>query len=134
MTTSPEATREGLAILARGESLTRPQAQAIFDDIMAGRCDPAQIGALLMGLFYAGYGIASIFLVPFGRRMGPRKSLVVIILLLAIVASLGSGLFYLARDDRNSPRVLKALKIRVALSVILIAFLVVSYLAGWITP
>jgi hypothetical protein len=57
--------------------------------------------------------------------------LVVIVLLLAIVASLGSGLFYLARDDKNSPRVLKALKIRVALSAILILFLLLSYYMGW---
>ncbi len=60
--------------------------------------------------------------------------IVVIVLLLAIVASLGSGLFYLARDDRNSPRLLKALKIRVALSVVLVTFLVASYLLGWIEP
>jgi hypothetical protein len=58
--------------------------------------------------------------------------LVVIVLLLAIVASLGSGLFYLSKDDQNSPRVLKALKIRVALSAILIIFLIVSYYMGWI--
>lgn len=57
--------------------------------------------------------------------------LVVIVLLLAIVASLGSGLFYLAKDDQNSPRVLKALKIRVALSAVLILFLVLSYYLGW---
>jgi len=53
------------------------------------------------------------------------------VLLLAIVVSLGSGLFYLARDDQNSPRVLKALKIRVALSAILILFLLLSYYMGW---
>jgi hypothetical protein len=58
--------------------------------------------------------------------------LVVVVLLLAIVASLGSGLFYLARDDQNSPRVLKALKIRVALSALLILFLLLSYYMGWI--
>jgi hypothetical protein len=57
--------------------------------------------------------------------------LVVIALLLAIVASLASGLFYLARDDQNSLRVLKALKIRVALSAILILFLLLSYYMGW---
>ncbi|MGI9222485.1 MAG: twin transmembrane helix small protein [Woeseiaceae bacterium] len=57
--------------------------------------------------------------------------LVVIVLLLAIVASLGSSLFYLAKDDQNSPRVLKALKIRVALSAVLIVFLVASYYLGW---
>ena len=57
--------------------------------------------------------------------------LLVIVLLLAIVASLGSGLFYLAKDDQNSPRVLKALKIRVALSALLILFLLLSYYMGW---
>lgn len=55
----------------------------------------------------------------------------VIVMLIAIVASLGSGLFFLARDDRGSPRVLQALKIRVTLSAILILTLVVSYFAGW---
>jgi len=60
--------------------------------------------------------------------------LVVIILLLAIVASLGSGLYYLAKDDRGSPRVLRALKIRVALSATLITFLLLAYYMGWIRP
>jgi len=59
--------------------------------------------------------------------------LVVIVLLLAIVASLGSGLFYLSKDDQNSPRVLKALKIRVALSATLVIFLIASYYMGWIS-
>lgn len=58
--------------------------------------------------------------------------LVVIILLLAIIASLGSGLYFLARDDQNSPRLLNALKIRVALSAVLILFLILSYYMGWI--
>jgi len=58
----------------------------------------------------------------------------VIVMLIAIVASLGSGLFFLSKDDQGSPRVLKALKIRVALSAILIVTLVVSYLAGWLGP
>jgi hypothetical protein len=57
--------------------------------------------------------------------------IVVIVLLLGIIVSLGFGLFYLARDDKNSPRVLKALKIRVALSATLILFLVFSYYMGW---
>ena len=58
--------------------------------------------------------------------------IVVIVLLLAIVASLGSGLYYLVKDDQNSPRLLNALKVRVALSAVLIIFLVVSYFMGWI--
>lgn len=60
--------------------------------------------------------------------------LVVILLLTAIVVSLGSGLFHLSRADHDSARVLKALKIRVALSLVLIIFLVLGYFAGWIKP
>lgn len=58
--------------------------------------------------------------------------LIVLLLLAAIVISLGSGLFFLAREDRSSPKVLKALKIRVALSVVLLVFLVASFKLGWI--
>lgn len=60
--------------------------------------------------------------------------LLVLLLLLAIVASLGSGLFFLYRDQEGSTRVLKALKIRVALSILLIVLLVVGYSLGWIAP
>ena len=52
---------------------------------------------------------------------------VVFILLAAIVISLFTGLFHLSRDDSDSGKVLKALKIRVALSATLILFLVASY-------
>lgn len=60
--------------------------------------------------------------------------LIVIILLLAIIVSLGSGLFYLTRDDHGSSRLLKALKVRVALSATLVVFLVAAYFMGWIAP
>ena len=59
---------------------------------------------------------------------------IVFVLLAAIIISLGSGLFYLSRDDSDSGKVLRALKIRVALSAILILFLVVAYYLGWIQP
>lgn len=58
--------------------------------------------------------------------------LVVFILLAAIVISLGSGLFYLTHDNADSQKVLRALKIRVVLSAVLIAFLVASYYMGYI--
>lgn len=50
--------------------------------------ETASNGALLMGLFYAGFGIANIFMTPFGSRIGPRKSLVVIILLWSLLTYL----------------------------------------------
>ena len=60
--------------------------------------------------------------------------LVLIILLLAILVSLGSGLWFLAKDDRGSARVLTALKIRLLLSAVLIGFLIFGYFQGWIFP
>ena len=60
--------------------------------------------------------------------------LIVFALLAAIIISLGSGLYYLSRDDSDSRKVLRALKIRVVLSAVLILFLVASYFMGWIQP
>jgi hypothetical protein len=62
--------------------------------------------------------------------------LVVLLLLAAVVISLFSGLFFLARDkdQPNSPRLLNALKTRVVLSIALVLFLVVSYQVGLIAP
>ena len=60
--------------------------------------------------------------------------IIVLLLLAAIIISLGTGLFYLRREDADSPKMLKALEIRVGLSLVLILFLVVSYFMGWIQP
>lgn len=61
--------------------------------------------------------------------------IVIVVLLLAIVATLFSGLFFLMKDGGNEKRrLLTALKIRVALSITLLAFLVLSYSMGWIVP
>lgn len=59
---------------------------------------------------------------------------IVLLILLAILISLGSGLYYLIRDREGSPRLLKALILRVGLSAVLILFLVISYFMGWISP
>ena len=61
---------------------------------------------------------------------------IVLILLAAVVVSLFSGLFFLVKD-RNSPestRMLTSLKIRVALSITLVIFLVAAYSLGWLSP
>jgi len=57
----------------------------------------------------------------------------VLLILLAILISLGSGLYYLIKDREGSPRLMKALTIRVALSAALILFLIVSSSMGWIS-
>jgi hypothetical protein len=58
----------------------------------------------------------------------------VLLILLAILISLGSGLYYLIKDREGSPRLMKALTIRVALSATLVLFLIISYSMGWISP
>ena len=59
---------------------------------------------------------------------------VVVVALIAIIAALFSALFYLYRDRGSGTRMVKALAIRVALSMVLVLFLVVSYWLGWIAP
>jgi len=60
--------------------------------------------------------------------------IIIIAGLVAVVASLFSALYYLYHDRGNSTRMVTALRVRVALSAILVAFLVVSYKLGWIAP
>ena len=60
--------------------------------------------------------------------------IIVVIGLVAVIASLFSALYYLYRDKGHGTRMVKALAIRVALSMSLVAFLVVSYYMGWIAP
>jgi len=60
--------------------------------------------------------------------------IVVAAVLVAIVAALFSALVFLYRDRGSGTRMVKALAIRVALSIALVVFLVVSYWMGWIAP
>jgi hypothetical protein len=57
---------------------------------------------------------------------------VVIAVLLMIVASLGSAMFFMMRDRGGSSRMVKALAIRVGLSVALFLALMAGYYFGWI--
>ena len=58
--------------------------------------------------------------------------LVVIAFLVIIVMSLGSALFYLIRDKGKSDRTVKALTVRVTLSVTLFLLLMLAYYFGFI--
>jgi hypothetical protein len=60
--------------------------------------------------------------------------LIVLIVLAAVIVSLGASLFFLVRDGQGSTRMLSALKLRVALSALLIGLLIVSWYAGWLAP
>ncbi len=58
--------------------------------------------------------------------------IVVIALLLAILVSLGSALFFLFSDKPGSHRTVRALTIRVGLSILLFALLMAGYHFGLI--
>jgi hypothetical protein len=58
--------------------------------------------------------------------------IVIIILLLAVVASLFSGLYFVYKDKGGTNRAVTALTIRIALSVLVFLLLMGSYFFGWI--
>lgn len=60
--------------------------------------------------------------------------IILVMLLLAIVASLFSGLFFLMNDDSTKRRMLTALKVRVGLSIALLVFLALAFANGWLRP
>ncbi len=60
--------------------------------------------------------------------------LLIILVLVAIVASLGSGLFHLVQDEGKSKRMVNALTLRIALSVLLFVLLFVAWKNGLIAP
>lgn len=60
--------------------------------------------------------------------------IVVIVLLFAIVGSLASALVYLFKDDPDSRRTVRALTVRISLSVSLFILLLIAYALGLIQP
>lgn len=60
--------------------------------------------------------------------------LLVILVLLGILASLGSGLVFLVKDKDDSRRVLRALTLRIALSVLLFLLIIGAWFFGLIEP
>jgi hypothetical protein len=57
----------------------------------------------------------------------------VIVLLVLVLASLFSGLFFIFRDKADSRRAVKALTVRIGLSIVTFAILVGGYYFGWIS-
>lgn len=75
---------------------------------------------------------------PWGREdiatVEPIKLLVVAILV-AIVISMGSAMFHLVTDRKGeSKKMVRALTVRISLSVALFILLFVAYAMGWIEP
>jgi succinate dehydrogenase/fumarate reductase cytochrome b subunit len=64
----------------------------------------------------------------------PLKLLLVVGFLLLILWNLGAGLLYLLVDRGNSKRTVNALTRRIALSITLIALVILGIKLGWIVP
>jgi len=63
--------------------------------------------------------------------------IVIVVMLLAMVASLGYGLYHLLKtpDERDKgDRVVKALTWRIAISAALFGFIILAIQVGWIKP
>jgi hypothetical protein len=58
--------------------------------------------------------------------------ILIIILLIAVLASLFSGLYFVYRDKSGGNRAVIALTIRVAISILVFVILIGSYYFGWI--
>jgi hypothetical protein len=59
--------------------------------------------------------------------------IVIVILLVGVVLSLFSGLYFVYKDKGQSTRAVKALTVRVALAILVFVLLMGSYYFGWIT-
>jgi len=60
--------------------------------------------------------------------------IIVVAILLGIVASLGTALYYLVRDRRGGDRVARALTVRIGVSIGLFVLLLILGATGLITP
>jgi hypothetical protein len=58
----------------------------------------------------------------------------IIVILFVIIGSLFSGLFYLVKDRGTSERTVRALTVRISLSVLLFLLLLLGYATGVLQP
>lgn len=60
--------------------------------------------------------------------------LVIFSILLLIIVSLASGMFFLIKDKGQKNRTLNSLKFRIGLSVLLFVLLLIGMKMGWLVP
>ncbi|HUT41835.1 MAG TPA: twin transmembrane helix small protein, partial [Gammaproteobacteria bacterium] len=60
--------------------------------------------------------------------------IIVVLFLFIIIGSLFSGLFYLVKDKGTSERTVRALTVRISLSVLLFVLLMLGYATGLLQP
>ncbi len=60
--------------------------------------------------------------------------IIVVLFLIFIIGSLFSGLYYLVKDKGTSERTVRALTVRISLSVLLFILLIIGYATGLLQP
>ncbi|MEZ5542254.1 MAG: twin transmembrane helix small protein [Pseudomonadota bacterium] len=60
--------------------------------------------------------------------------IIIVLFLFTILGSLFSGLFYLVKDKGTSERTVRALTVRISLSVLLFVLLMIGYATGILQP
>lgn len=60
--------------------------------------------------------------------------IIIVLLLLAVLVSLSSGMFFLVHDKGETDRTVKSLTIRISLSIALFLMLIIGYFTGMIQP
>ena len=58
----------------------------------------------------------------------------ILLFFIFIVYSLGSALYYMMKDQGGSKRMVKALTMRIGISILLFVFIIFSFWMGWIKP
>lgn len=62
-------------------------------------------------------------------------ALPIILVLAFIVGSLVQGMYYLAKnDEQDKKQLVRVLTVRISLSFLLFALLIIAYMVGWIQP
>lgn len=61
-------------------------------------------------------------------------TVIIVILIVAIIFSLASSLRYMLKGNDVSTKMVKALTLRIGLSLLLFILLIVSFWMGWIQP
>ena len=59
---------------------------------------------------------------------------IILLFFVFIIYSLGSALYYMMKDGDGSKRMVKALTMRIGLSIVLFALLLFAFWMGWIKP
>jgi hypothetical protein len=66
------------------------------------------------------------------RQIPIQMKIAIIVLLLLVLVSLFSGLFFMYRDKGQTKRTVHALTLRIAISLVTFAFIMLGFYMGWL--